>query len=265
LLPRPSTILEDLKEADRLLRQAALDSAAQGIAKKAREFYRTALLPNRERLETLLVDLLDLPDIDIDLKQLRPEPERAPVWNILVSGLDFWNQDESGEFSPEDLEAADHLLFSSFFRPDEWLRSSQELQPILGEDAERRIPSNVRVRLKELYRSFAFGNHLSAIALARAILEYAIVDRSNALGIDPFTHDPRYPGRVRRLRELVEDASEKVPDLRSGMESILDAGNQTLHPRKKDNLVRLPTALRALALSSIQAVRAVVERLYLHA
>jgi len=255
-------ILEDLKEADRHLRQASMDIPAQGIARKAREFYRTVLLPNREQLETLLVDLLDLPDIDIDLKQLRPEPARTPVWNILVSGLDFWNLDESGEFSAEDLAAADHLLFSSFFRPDEWLRGFEELQPILGERAEQRIPGNVRERLKELYRSFAFGNFLSAIALARAILEYALVDRASHLGIDPYTQDTRYPGRTRRLRELVEDAAEKIPELRSDIESILDAGNQTLHPRRKDNLVRLPSALRAMAFSSTLAVRAVVERLY---
>lgn len=258
-------ILEDLKEAEHLLRLVALDNAAQAIAPKAREFYRTTLLPKREQLETLFVDLLDLPDIEIDLRQLRPEPERAPVWNILVSGLDFWHQDESREFSAEDLQAADRLLFSPFFAPDEWLRSSEELQPILGEGAEQRIPSNVRVRLKELYRSFIFGNYLSAIALSRAILEYALVDRSGALGIDAYTQDPSFPSRTRRLRELIEDASAKIPDLRTGMESIIEAGNQTLHPKRKDNLVRLPSALNGLAFSSIEAVREVIERLYLSA
>ncbi len=100
-------ILEGLREADLILRDAALEGSAQDIAPKAREFYQETLLPKRGQLETLLVDLLDLPNVEIDFDQIRPDPERAPVWNILVSGLDYWNQDESGAFAPEDLEDAD--------------------------------------------------------------------------------------------------------------------------------------------------------------
>jgi hypothetical protein len=133
----------------------------------------------------------------------------------------------------------------------------------LGKAAEQRIPNNIRIRLKELYRSFILGNHLAAIALARAVLEYALVDRSAKIGINPLSDDPRYPNRTRKLGMLVEDASENRPELKLDMKSIVDAGNKTLHPKKKDNLVLLPDALRGLALTSIKAVRRVVENLYL--
>ena len=87
------------------------------------------------------------------------------------------------------------------------------------------IPGNIRIRLKELYRSVILGIYLAAIALARAILEYSLVDRSKILGINAFSDDPRYPNRTRRLRSLVEDVSEKQAELQADMKAILDAGN----------------------------------------
>jgi hypothetical protein len=171
--------------------------------------------------------------------------------------------DDTEEFSEEALNATNRLIYSSFFRPDEWLRNADQIEPVLGVAAEQRIPSNVRIRLKELYRSFILGNYLSAIALSRAILEYALVDRSAKIGINSLSDDPRYPNRTRKLGLLVEDAGEQRPELKLDMESIVDAGNMTLHPKKKDNLVLLPGVLRDYALTSLKAVRGIVEKLYL--
>ena len=256
-------LLRSIDAVADLLKEVSLDGAIQNVAPQPLHIYRSKLEPNRKRLERLLIGLLGLPDVELDPKEFRPGSESSPVWNILVSGLDFWEMDKSGEFSEDDLKATDRLIYSSFFRPDEWLRNADEIKPILGKAAEQRIPSNIRIRLKELYRSFILGNHLSAIALARAVLEYALVDRSAKIGINPFSDDPRYPNRIRKLGMLVEDASENRPELKLDMESIVDAGNKTLHPKKKDNLVLLPGTLRNLALTSIKAVRGVVENLYL--
>jgi len=246
-----------------LLKKVTLDGAIQNVAPQPLQFYRDQLGPNRKRFARLLIGLLGLPDVELDPKEFRPGSEGSPVWNILVSGLDYWEMDKSGVFSEDDLKATHRLIYSSFFRPDEWLENADEIEPILGKAAEQRIPSNIRIRLKELYRSFILGNHLSTIALARAVLEYAIVDQSAKIGINPLSGDPRYPNRTRKLGMLVEDASENRPELKLDMESIVDAGNKTLHPKKKDNLVLLPGALCDLALTSIKAVRKVVENLYL--
>lgn len=262
VFPATLTLLRHLAEVDKLLNQAALDGSPQPIARGPLSFYRETLIPQRDILEDLFIKLNALPDFDIDPSSRRPRSDSDPVWNILVSGLDFWTQDPD-EFTTDDLEATERLIYSPFFEPDEWLRNLEDIQPVLGVAAVNKVPGNVRVRLREVYRSFILGNHLSVIALARAILEYTLIDRASLIGIDPAGNDARYPSRMKRLAHLVDDAAEKLPHLRLQMESILDAGNQTLHPKKKDKLALLPTALRNLALSSIDAIRVVVEELYL--
>jgi hypothetical protein len=247
----------------RLLKRVHLDTAIQNADPERLKFYRDKLLPNRKGLERLIMRLLDLPDTELSSKEMLPFPTGNPVWNVLVSGLDYWEDNYSDEFTKDDIESAERLLYSSFFRPDEWLKNADDIEPIFGKAAENTIPSNVRIRLKELYRSFILGNHLSAIALARAILEYALIDKSAKLGINAFSSDPRYPNRTRKLGMLVEDAAEKRPELEIDMESIVEAGNQTMHPRKGDNLVLLPNALRKLAFTSICSVRRVIEDLYI--
>lgn len=256
-------LLRAIDAVEHLLKGVSFDGAIQNVASHPLQIYRDVLAPNRKRIERLFVELLGLPDVELDPKEFRPDSEGSPVWNILVSGLDFWEMDDSGVYSKDDLKATDRLIYSSFFRPDEWLRNADELEPILGKAAEQRIPSNIRIRLKELYRSFILSNYLSAIALARAVLEYALIDRSAKIGINPFSDDPRYPNRTRKLGRLVEDVSEKRPELKLDMEAIVDAGNKTLHPKKKDNLALLPRTLHNLALTSVKAVRRVVEDLYL--
>lgn len=256
------TLLSAMDEIEHLLRKVRLDGAIQNVAPKPLKIYREKIAPNRKRLVLLIIDLFNL-DIELDSEEFESDAKGSPVWNILASGLDFWETDESGRYSEDDLKATDHLLYSPFFRPDEWLRNADLTEPVMGRAAEQRIPSNIRVRLKELYRSFILGNYLSAIALARAVLEYALIDRSTEIGIKSSAEDPRHPTWTRKLGLLVDDAVEKLPHLKSQMESIQDAGDKTLHPKKKDNLVLLPFVLRGLALESINAVREVVEDLYL--
>lgn len=212
----------------------------------------------------MLTESPDLPEVEIDQSESTPESESNPVWNIFATGLDFWENDNSEIFSREALGDADRLLYSSFFRPDEWLRNAKSLDPFLGNAAESKIPNNIRIRVKELYRSFILGNYLAAIALARAILEYSLIDKSSKTGVNPLSTDPRYPNRTRRLRSLVNDVSARIPQLQKDMETIVDAGNRTLHQRKDDKIVFLPIVLHELAFDSIKAVRGVVEHLYLH-
>ena len=257
-------LLNTIEDVEHLLRQVMLDGALQNIAPRPLQFYREDFAPNRENCEHLLADLMELHEIELDKKEFPPDYETAPIWNILISGLDFWEMDDSGQFSPKDLKTTETLIYSPFFNPDEWMRNLTELEPILGPAATEKIPSNIRIRVKELYSSFVLGNYLSAVALARAILEYTLVDRATRIGISAYSEDRRYPNRTRRLRELVEDVSKIVPELRPDMETVLDAGNRTLHPKKKDKVVLLPNHLRILAEDSVASVRTIVEKLYLH-
>ncbi len=254
--------LNDVVESvEELLKQVTLDGAIQNIADRPLRFYREELAPKKAKIEKLLLELLEISVVTIEQNDLRPDSDKTPVWNVLVSGLDFWEADESGVFTVRDIKATNRLVYSPFFRPDEWLKNVDELKPVLGGDAERKIPGSVRVRLKELYQSVILGNYLAAIALARAIMEYALVDKGSRIGI--CTADSRYPERTKRLYLLVEDTSEKLPELKIDMESVLEAGNQTLHPRKKEKLALLPNYVRKLAFDSVESTRQIVEKLYL--
>lgn len=251
------------KQIDGILKASSLDGLPQPVSTELLRFYREQLIPDKKRLQNLFLDWIGLPNVDIDLGKVHPSTEDAPIWHILVSGFDGWSGDESGAFSTEELDTAGQLLFSSFFEPDQWMRNSHELHPVSGEGADRLLPSNIRVRVRELYHSFVLGNYLAAIALTRAMLEYAIVEYAARLDIKPYFTDQIGRKRNRRLRELVEELSEKIPILRLPMETIIDAGNRTLHPEQKDRLVLLPDMLHDVALDSISATRDVLEQLYL--
>ncbi len=255
-------LLLNARRVDSLLKGASLDGLAQPMNTELLQWFRERLIPERSEFQKIFLELIGLPNIEIDLDKVHPRTEQAPIWNILVSGLDFWKLNEGEEFTTEELDSAEHFLYSSFFEPDQWMQNLEELQPVAGEDADRRVPSNIRVRVRELYRSFVLGNHLAAIALTRAMLEYAIVEHAPRLGIIPYFTDNRGRNRTRRLRELVDEISVRMPNLNLSMETIVEAGNRTLHPEQQDRLVLSPDRLHDLALDSINAIRDVVEQLY---
>lgn len=251
------------RRIDGVLKAASLNGLPQPVNTELLRFYREELIPDKTRLQNFFLEWIGLPNIEIDLSKVEPKREEAPIWHILVSGLDYWKLDESGEFAAEDLDAAERLLFSSFFEPDQWMRNSEELHPVAGERADLVLPSNIRVRVRELYRSFILGNFLAAIALTRAMLEYAVVEHASRHGINAFFIDQNGRRRTRRLRDLVNELSENIPNLKSPMETIIESGNRTLHPELQDRLVIAPDRLHDVALESINAIRAVVEHLYL--
>jgi len=255
-------LLESSDAVAHLLKEISLDNVIQNVAPQPLQFYRDKIESNRNKIKRLFIGLLGFPNVDLDQKEFCPDSAGNPVWNILSSGLDFWELDDTDKFPEDALKATNRLIYSSFFRPDEWLRNADEIEPVLGDAAEQRIPNKIRFRLKELYRSFILGNYLSAIALSRAVLEYVLVDQSAQIGINPFSDDPRYQNSFRILRLLVEDASKQQPELKADMESIVYSGNLALHPKKKTNLILDPFVLRKHALASIKATRGIVEKLY---
>ena len=250
-------LLRNLDEVKQIFRGVTLGDALQEISPSALHLYRETLVPKQQAIEAIVTALLD---VEIDLTKIPPDERNTPVLNVLLSGLDFWKLDSSGTYTDAELQVVDDLVYSPFFEPDQWLRNAEAIGPVLGPKASIRVPGNVRVRLREVSRSFILGNYLAAIALSRAILEYSLIERAFTVGIDP--RDPDKPGRNKRLAWLVEDAAERQPHLRPPMESIVAAANQTLHPKKGDNLVLLPTALRNYALTSVHAARTIVEALY---
>lgn len=265
------TIVLNIDKIDDLLRDVALDGMPQPIANYAINFYRNTLRPHRDALSTLALELINLSKTELDFDDVEAAQGKAarhqPLWRIFLSGVKFWEGEEAAGESAIDQEAIEDarcLSEANFFRPDEWLSRAEELEPVLGDSADARIPGHVRNRVREIYRSYIFGNYLSVIALARATLEYTLIDRGRELGMDPSAHDPQRPNRKMRLSALVEGTSERIPHLKAPMEIVVDAGNQTLHQHKRDKLTLLPAATQNLALRTLRAVQQVVEELYLH-
>jgi hypothetical protein len=67
------------------------------------------------------------------------------------------------------------------------------------------------------------------------VLERSLIECSTKIGIDVSAHDPRHPRRTKRLEDLVEDASDRLPHLRLRMESMRETGNKVLHPKNDDD------------------------------
>jgi len=161
-------------------------------------------------------------------------------------------------YSEQNLEQVEHILGYDFFTPDSWWISLQELTPVMGNEFNNRLPGSIRHRLKEIYRSYVFGNHLAAIALSRATLEYAINDRATSLGIPVAQKDGTRP----KLGALIETMSDTFPELREHLETIRESGNKTLHPNKKERLLLIEEHIMGTSNNCLTSLRAVLEKIY---
>jgi hypothetical protein len=66
-------LLRAIDDVAHLLKQISLNGAIQNVAPQPLQIYRDKLAPNRKRLERLLIELLGLPDVELDQKEFRPD------------------------------------------------------------------------------------------------------------------------------------------------------------------------------------------------
>ena len=254
---------------DRIERQFAsinLDNALEQASSSATDFFRETILPRRSLYSSLASELYLLGHPESQ-NAAQPDGEgKTPIEDIFWIGWQYCeNSIAEGPDSLASLESvrdAEVLLFSSFFRPDEWVRNAKDINPLMGRGIDSLLNVSVRARLRELAHSFILGNYLAATALSRSILEYVLLTKAGALGINPSAQDRNYPKRMKRLGVLVEDFKDAKPELATDMEAIVEAGNTTLHPKRKEVIALLPLALREKALASISALRRVIDSLY---
>lgn len=160
-------------------------------------------------------------------------------------------------------EVIDSSLIS--FDPDSWLDRALELAPIRTHKKGVLLPSHVRLRIEELNRAYVFGCWLSVLALARAILEYAILDNLHKFNIAPtwpsVGRDPK--GKSKKLSELIKEIEPHVPLLMNGMDKLRDYGNEYLHPTKSQVSKESLFQSKSAANDAMKTVVEVVEGLYL--
>ena len=182
-----------------------------------------------------------------------------PISDILKSSVAIMEANPGlHSFGEVELKRARTVLESVYFDPDRWMSNLGHLEVVTGENAGSRLPGSIRLRLKEIYQTYFFGNHLSAIALARATLEYAIKDKGASIGILTKQMD----GRDVALAVMIESLSSIRPELRDHLEAIRESGNRTLHPIKKERLFLDEEYLQGVALNCIRGLRDVLEKIY---
>jgi hypothetical protein len=100
---------------------------------------------------------------------------------------------------------------------------------------------------------------MAAIALARSVLEYSILDNAKRLGLDPV--DPDNPRRTKKLGELVGELTLTHPGLDESMNYLVSQGNFVMHPERGNKILSYP-ARKAAALKCVDHIRRVTEELY---
>lgn len=164
--------------------------------------------------------------------------------------------------SEEEIEQALSLVGSPvYFDPDGWLENMEEIRPIITTRSRAQFPEHIRIRIKEVYSSFVFGNFQSVASMSRSLLEYSILDRSGPLGIDSYYADKSGKLRPKSLDALIDNVAEKSPEHKEFMSSIQSYGNDVMHPRKTKKLNTLPVS-RHDALDCMTKLRDVLAVFY---
>jgi len=233
-------------------------------------FYTKELEPNSNTLRNAYWHITGLAELKTLLEGLNPIGERTPIANAVSWGLERWLMMlEEGELEEWvdrgfELEAAFDFVNKGFFAPDSWLENFRLLQrPVLVDRPLNTVPSHVKYRLREIYRAFTYGLWMSAIALSRSVAEYAIINNSSRLNLEP-TYERKGKKVFKSFGHLISELETIRPELVTALEVIQDTGNRILHPKKKSGaeIISMPKVMRDEALDCVTQTRFVVERLY---
>ena len=232
-----------------------------------RTFYNEVLLPRGKTLQraylevsglSMLVDLLDDPTDE------RPKPLMldAISW-ALERWNDMLNEDEQFEWYERgfNIDGAQDLVAMPWFQPDDWSQNLSLLQPVLVDRSPQKMRDHVRYRLTEIYRAFAYGLWMAAIALSRSLVEFSLKANAPRLGISITYLGVGGRPEDKSLKQLGEDIPAQVQSLAVPIETVRETGNRILHPKKHD-VIAHPKVMRTEALECVRAARLIVETLY---
>lgn len=259
-------ILHGINAVELLLSRSVGSSTPvlHGIDTNLAKFYTDEIQPRRNRVQKAL-DLLSFGFTLMDLIESAPsyDPSTTFIKRTLEVSLQRWDEDLD-EADPRRIdlfsfEGAWESLDAEYFQPDQWLQNLRALKPVMLADGSAHVPKPVKRRLLQAYRSFIFENWAAAVAMTRAILEYAILDRARHFGVD--SHDPDRPEWESDLRQLIAAMPELYANMEDEWEYIRRWGNTVMHPVRQDKVIEFPSA-RDISLRCLDNVRRAVEVLY---
>jgi len=270
---RVEQLLKTLHEAVHSTRRAlggpgpaSADPPVLTLPVSHRRFYRDVLLPQGKALQRAYLEISGLGLLVPFVEDSDEEEKPHQVREALSAALERWSVmlDDDERFALYergiDLEGAERLVDLPLFQPDDWLRNVALLQPVLVAGSPQALRNHVRVRLTEIYRAFAYGLWMAAIALSRSLVEFSLVNHASRIGIE-LTYSGR-DGRARdkSLAQLGEEFAAKMPRLTDAIDAVRETGNRILHPKKRD-VIAYPKVMRAEALDCIRAAQTIVETL----
>lgn len=187
-----------------------------------------------------------------------------------IEHLEKLNDDDSPYWDMS-FEHCQQVVKKRYFNPDAWAANEAELHSIFVTRKVDSIVAHVRGRLDEIYDSFVFGNYMSAIALSRCLLEYALKDKKplleSRLAKQGGSLDREIKERTGKsykwtdsrikISHRVKIVALVFPELKKSMEKIRCYGNGIMHPEK-----RVFPLARIQAKECFDAVSEVIGTLY---
>jgi len=159
-----------------------------------------------------------------------------------------------------------------WFNPDAWLANERAISPVIIARDLKKVPKPVKSRIDEIYLSLVFGNWMSAIALSRCLLEYALLD------FLPGKERCDESGKQKALRYLSSTAAETlsarkrnfdIAEWKANVDRVIKNGNLVMHPeppkRLGSNVLEFKlTKLNneAKAKGSFDAIRKIISTLH---
>lgn len=232
-----------------------------------RAFYNEIIVPHGKTLQRAYFGIAGL---DLLICLLDEPVDERPSFLLLEAinwGLERWvdmlDEDESTDWYERgfDIKGALELVNMPWFQPDEWSRNLKYLQPVLVDRSPQIMRDHVHYRLTEIYRAFAYGLWMAAIALSRSLVEFSLKANAARLGISQTLIGSGGRREDKSLKQLGEEVARLIPALAVPIETVRDTGNRILHPKKQD-VISHPKVMRAEALDCIRAAKLIVETLY---
>ena len=192
----------------------------------------------------------------------------------------LWFSDDAPKVPYEQIiENCTKVANRAYFKPDEWVKNEDDLSRVVVE--RRNIAMHVRFRLDEIFRSYVFGNFMSAIALSRCLLEYSLKESEDLLKahlekngttleeekkVFDVESEDWTEGKI-ELGKRISIASMAFPELKEDMRLINRYGNEIMHPKKRkipcmDERRKFQERTKSNATASFNAVNKIMSVLY---
>jgi len=225
-------------------------------------FLRAELLPHARIIQKASFTADGLADL-FDLLEDESVDSSHTIRNALWFTTDYADNllDDQDERRLS-VDIAQETLEQQWFQPDFWSSNLRMLRPALLGKSESAIPTRIKVRLAEMQKAFVFGAWMATIALSRAIIEFALIERAQSFGVSPVRKTSDGTQRYLKLDDLIKTVSKSHPELERGLRVLQDAGNRVLHPKKKQNVIPTPKVLRSEAYECVKETLSLVETLY---